>query len=169
MFTCGSTNLFRSVIDALSCGRASARFVRKMFHDFDQLSRLSTQATLMEKGPLHSAILKHKQEVMAARQLYHFRRARAKGNPHAYCSIIIDAMDQACLRLSGRLLLAELTKPLLQAKTHVPYSTRERISQKDVDTERLTQRIHGVIVHGLGTYLYILEPDIVSKGANQGN
>ncbi len=44
----------------------------------------------------------------------------------------------------------------------------ERLSQKDVENQRLIQRIHGVIAHGLGTFLFVAEPDVVPKGANQG-
>ncbi len=42
------------------------------------------------------------------------------------------------------------------------------MSQKDVQQSRLVQRIHGVLLHGVGTYLYLVEPAIVPKGSNQG-
>ncbi len=56
----------------------------------------------------------------------------------------------------------------LQAKTHLPYSSVEHLSEKDVKNERLTQRLHGVILHGVGTWIFVIEPDIIMKGANQG-
>jgi hypothetical protein len=104
---------------------------------------------------------------MMARQLYHCRRARAIGNPNMFASIIIDAMDQVSgIKYDWR--GASVHIYYVQTKTHVPYSSRERLSQKDVDSERLIQRIHGVIVHGVGSFLYLVEPDIVTKGSNQG-
>lgn len=42
------------------------------------------------------------------------------------------------------------------------------MSEKDVKNERLVQRVHGVILHGIGTWFFLIEPDVVSKGANQG-
>ena len=57
---------------------------------------------------------------------------------------------------------------VFQAKTHVPYNSIEKMSQKDVQQSRLVQRIHDVLLHGVGTYLYLVEPVIVPKGSNQG-
>ena len=56
----------------------------------------------------------------------------------------------------------------MQAKTHVPYSSIEKLSEKDVKNERVTQRLHGVIIHGVGSWFFVVEPILTSKGANQG-
>ncbi len=56
----------------------------------------------------------------------------------------------------------------IQAKTHVPYSSIEKLSEKDVKNERLTQRLHGVIIHGVGSWVFRIELILTSKGANQG-
>ncbi len=57
---------------------------------------------------------------------------------------------------------------LWQDCTHVPFSSVEQLSQKDVKAGRLQQRVHGAIVHGLGKYFYLVDPDLVPKGGNQG-
>ena len=44
----------------------------------------------------------------------------------------------------------------------------EKLSEKDVKNERVTQRLHGVIVHGIGSWFFVVEPAITAKGANQG-
>ncbi len=51
----------------------------------------------------------------------------------------------------------------------MPFSSIEQLSQKDVKSGRLLQRVHGAIVHGLGRYFFLVDPDRIQKGANQGN
>ncbi len=57
----------------------------------------------------------------------------------------------------------------MQAKTHLPYNSIEKMSQMDVSGSRLIQRIHGAIIHGIGIFLFVLEPSVIPKGSNQGN
>jgi hypothetical protein len=117
-------------------------------------------------------ILQHKNEVMEVRQLYQCRRSRAKFDPSAFASIIIDGMDQVESNLLNLTYISTFEHKLicyLQAKTHVPYNSVEKMSQKDVQQSRLIQRIHGVIVHGIGTFLYLVEPAMTPKGSNQGS
>ncbi len=51
----------------------------------------------------------------------------------------------------------------------MPFSSVEQLSQKDVNDTRLQQRVHGVIVHGHGRHFYLVDPELISKGANQGS
>ena len=50
----------------------------------------------------------------------------------------------------------------------MPYSSVEQLSQKDVKSARLLQRVHGAIVHGFGRFFFLVDPDRIPKGANQG-
>ena len=52
--------------------------------------------------------------------------------------------------------------------THVPFSSVEQLSQKDVKKGRVQQRLHGAIVHGYGRLFYMVDPELVTKGENQG-
>ncbi len=56
----------------------------------------------------------------------------------------------------------------MQAKTHVPYSSIERMSKRDIKGQRLTQRVHGAIIHGTGGFMFVFDGQIAPKGANQG-
>ena len=112
---------------------------------------------------------------MEVRQLYQCRRSRAKYDPSVYASMIIDGMDQVTtgvyniyLKFENVSSLTWYVSEIFQAKTHVPYNSIEKMSQKDVQQNRLIQRVHGVILHGIGTFLYLVEPVIVPKGSNQG-
>ena len=53
-----------------------------------------------------------------------------------------------------------------QSSTNVPYSSTESHDQQGQKTTRLVQRIHGALLHGIGKFLYVVNPD-VPKGANQ--
>ena len=67
------------------------------------------QATLADKRHLQDRIQEHKLEVMVARQHYHFRRAKAIGNPSVYASVIIDAMDQVTVKVKHDAVSISLT------------------------------------------------------------
>jgi hypothetical protein len=129
-----------------------------------QLQTLIAQAKLSD---IKRKIIAHKSDMINARQHYQLRRSRAKFDSSTYASLIIDGMDQVSIASVG-VTVIQLTRFLLQAKTHVPYNSTDRISQQDVQQNRLVQRIHGVIIHGIGTFLFILEPLLVNKGSNQG-
>ena len=51
--------------------------------------------------------------------------------------------------------------------THVPFSTTEHLSEKDVKSTRVQQRIMGTIVHGYGRFFHFIDPELLPKGANQ--
>ncbi len=50
----------------------------------------------------------------------------------------------------------------------MPFDTTEGLGGAAVADNRLPQRIHGVQVHGRGTFLYVIDTNSVCKGANQG-
>ncbi len=57
---------------------------------------------------------------------------------------------------------------ILQNTTHLPFSSIEALSQKDVKSGRIQLRVIGVIVHGYGRFFYVIDQGKVQKGANQG-
>jgi hypothetical protein len=145
-----------------------------------------TQATRDKKKLVHDDIMVHRQLIIVSRQGYHRRRNLGRFNLGKMTSIIIDAMDQvgiiAFVYMQSNdpistnhannvfvvvVVVGVGVGVVEQAKTHIPFSSSERMTQLDV-TKRLCQRIHGAIIHGTGTFLYVVEQMSVPKGANQG-
>ena len=50
----------------------------------------------------------------------------------------------------------------------MPFSSVESLSQKDVKEDRLQLRVHGAVAHGFGRFLFVIDPNRIQKGANQG-
>ena len=103
---------------------------------------LSKAASLEEKVKYRAAYDAHLQHQRDQRLKYYKHRQKAHDYPEKYCSIILDAMDQA-----------KSTLP------HVP-----RDPKAAADCEKLKQKVMGCLVHGYGMYLYLLSPPIKAGG-----
>ena len=102
--------------------------------------RILEAKTKEEREQLKRLRRRHVSKQQRERKQYYSNRAKAILNKNRYLSIIVDGMDQQ--------------------KTNVPLA-----SQKVNFTTQLTQRVMGVRVHGIRTYVFVTD-DTVKGGAN---
>jgi hypothetical protein len=100
----------------------------------------------------------HHQHQSDQRAVYYAKRLEAHQNGRGVLSIIIDAMVSTAVFFvlrTTQLITRDL--PQDQSKTDLPILKRE---SKAVPPIRLKQKLMGVMVHGVGTYLYVTSPPV---------
>lgn len=105
-------------------------------------NKLTSSTTLAQITEIKEQRSQHVAFQAAERGVYRRHRVKAKSKPNQYLSIIMDGMDQM--------------------KTSLP--VLPTMSKTQSALPLLKQKVHGVLVHGIGTYLYTAVHPLVHGG-----